>query len=223
MQKIDLRAYKKEIRSEMRRIRSELSPEAAKRKDEAIYHRVISLDQYKRAKTVILYVSKELEVDTWRLMRRAFRDGKQVAVPRCVPNSRQMRMHLISSPEELTKGSFGILEPLESAPVLQNSKNALCIVPAFCNDYQGYRVGYGGGYYDRYLSSFQGFKVGINYSECVRPKLIGGRYDVPIDLLVTDRYIRRCKGAEKRQKMCSRKAGGEQPSSSANYRGHHRK
>ena len=77
-------------------------------------------------------------------------------------------------------------------PILEDTKNAVCIVPAFCNDYRGYRVGYGGGYYDRYLSGFQGVKIGVNYSDCVRPRLIGGRYDVPIDVLVTDRYIRRC-------------------------------
>ena len=172
MPKIDLREYKKEIRSQMRRIRREMSPQTVQAKNDRIYKRLIATQQYRRAKTVVVYVSKELEVDTRRLMEHAWADGKQVAAPRCVENTR--------------------LEPYSNLPVLEDTTNAICIVPAFCNDYRGYRVGYGGGYYDRYLSTFQGVKIGVNYSDCVRPKLIGGRYDVPVDLLVTDRYLRRC-------------------------------
>lgn len=192
MSKIDLRIYKKEIRAQMRRIRREMPPEIVQKKDQAIYERLISMEQYRRAKTIVVYVSKELEVDTRRLMEKAWEDGKKVAAPRCVENTRLMNMHLITSMDDLQEGAYGILEPKETLPILEDTKNAVCIVPAFCNDYRGYRVGYGGGYYDRYLSGFQGVKIGVNYSDCVRPRLIGGRYDVPIDVLVTDRYIRRC-------------------------------
>lgn len=197
MQKIDLRVYKKEIRYEMRKIRKEMPPELVSRKDMAIFRKVTALEQYKKARTVILYVSKEGEVDTWRLIRHALHAGKQVAVPRCVEDSRIMHMHIISCVADLLPGSFGILEPKMETPVLMETRDSICVVPAFCNDYQGYRVGYGGGYYDRYLSSFQGAKVGVNYAECVLPRLMGGRYDVPIDILVTDRYIRKCKRARK--------------------------
>lgn len=131
-------------------------------------------------------------MDTRRLIKRAWKDGKRVAAPRCVENTRLMNMHLIRSMDDLQEGAFGILEPNENLPILHDTRDAICIVPAFCNDFRGYRVGYGGGYYDRYLSSFSGVKIGVNYSECVRPRLISGRYDVPVDLLVTDRYIRRC-------------------------------
>ena len=193
MPKVDLRLYKKEIRQQMRKIRREMPKEVAERKDQAIYERLISMEQYRAAKTVVAYVSKELEVDTLRLLKKAWGDGKQVAVPRCVENTRLMNMHLITGMEDLQEGAYGILEPREDLPILQKTKNAICIVPAFCNDFRGYRVGYGGGYYDRYLSGFEGVKIGINYSDCVRPRLIGGRYDVPIDVLVTDRYIRRCR------------------------------
>lgn len=176
----------------MRKIRREMPEEVIRQKDRAIYERLIAMDQYCRASTVVLYVSKELEVDTRQLMKKAWEDGKRVAVPRCIENTRLMNMHLIRSMDDLRVGTYGILEPDESLPILTQTKNAVCIVPAFCNDYRGYRVGYGGGYYDRYLSRFEGVKIGVNYSDCVRPRLIGGRYDVPIDVLVTDRYIRRC-------------------------------
>ena len=207
MPKIDLRLYKKEIREQMRKIRREMPPETAAKKDRAIYDRLVSMEQYRRAKTIVVYVSKELEVDTRRLMKKAWEDGKKGAAPRCVENTRTMNMHLIESMDDLKDGAYGILEPDASLPVLQNTSDAVCIVPAFCNDYRGYRVGYGGGYYDRYLSGFEGVKIGVNYSDCVRPRLMGGRYDVPIDILVTDRYIRRCcpvKHSSKVKKMPNR-------------------
>ena len=137
----------------MRRIRREMPPEIVQKKDQAIYERLISMEQYRRAKTIVVYVSKELEVDTRRLMEKAWEDGKKVAAPRCVENTRLMNMHLITSMDDLQEGAYGILEPKESLPILEDTKNAVCIVPAFCNDYRGYRVGYGGGYYDRYLLS----------------------------------------------------------------------
>ena len=176
----------------MRKIRREMPPDVIREKNDQIFRRLVATQQYRRAKTVVLYVSKELEVDTRRLIKRAWKDGKRVAAPRCVENTRLMNMHLIRSMDDLQEGALGILEPNENLPILHDTRDAICIVPAFCNDFRGYRVGYGGGYYDRYLSSFSGAKIGVNFSDCVRPRLISGRYDVPVDLLVTDRYIRRC-------------------------------
>ena len=192
MAKIDLRLYKKEIRTQMRKIRREMPGDVVEQKNQAIYEKLISMSQYRRARAVVLYVSKELEVDTRRLMEKAWADGKIVAAPRCVENTRLMNMHIIRSMDDLQEGAYGILEPKAELPILTETNSAICIVPGFCNDYRGYRVGYGGGYYDRYLSGFRGAKIGVNYSDCVRPRLLGGRYDVPIDVLVTDRYIRRC-------------------------------
>ena len=114
MSKIDLRIYKKEIRAQMRRIRREMPPEIVQKKDQAIYERLISMEQYRRAKTIVVYVSKELEVDTRRLMEKAWEDGKKVAAPRCVENTRLMNMHLITSMDDLQEGAYGILEPKES-------------------------------------------------------------------------------------------------------------
>ena len=76
----------------MRKIRREMPPELAREKNDQIFRRLVATQQYRRAKTVVLYVSKELEVDTRRLMKRAWQDGKRVAAPRCVENTRLMNM-----------------------------------------------------------------------------------------------------------------------------------
>lgn len=185
--RIDLRVYKKALRAEMRAIRKGMIPPLRAEKNRLIFQRLIRLPQYRNAHTIITYVSTELEVDTRRLMEQAWQDGKRVAVPRCIPGTRNMEMCYIRSMEDLESGSYGIPEPKQHCPICRDWEGSLCIVPAFCNDRQGYRLGYGGGYYDRFLSHYSGWTVGINYSECVRDRLEAGRYDIPLQMLLTER------------------------------------
>ena len=173
----------------MRRIRREMPPEIVQKKDQAIYERLISMEQYRRAKTIVVYVSKELEVDTRRLMEKAWEDGKKVAAPRCVENTRLMNMHLITSMDDLQEGAYGILEPKESLPILEDTKNALCIVPAFCNDYRGYRVGYGGGYYDRYLARCGAFSLALAYEAQRVPQAAAQEHDVLLGAVASENRL----------------------------------
>ena len=94
--------------------------------------------------------------------------------------------------DELEPGTFGVLEPRpDPARLVKDFSSGLCLIPALCYDWHGYRLGYGKGYYDRFLANFGGHMVGICYSECVRRKLPHGRFDRPAELLVTERYLRR--------------------------------
>lgn len=185
--RIDLRVYKKELRAQMRAIRAAMIPPLRAEKDRLIFQRLIRLPQYQKAHTIITYVSSPAEVDTRKLMERAWEDGKQVAVPRCVPGTHRMEMYYIRSMEDLEAGAYGILEPKAHCALCSQWPGSLCVVPAFCNDRRGYRLGYGGGYYDRFLSQYRGMTVGINYSECVRDEIQHGRYDVPLQMLLTER------------------------------------
>ncbi len=185
--RVDLRVYKRELRAEMRAIRSAMNQPLKAEKDRLIFQRLIRLPQYRSAGCIVTYVSTSGEVDTRALMKQAWQDGKQVAVPRCVPGTRLMEMYYIKSMNDLEEGMYGILEPKNSCTICKDWKDCLCIVPAFCNDKKGYRLGYGGGYYDRFLNQFTGKTVGINYSECVREEIQHGRYDVPIQMLLTER------------------------------------
>ena len=141
---------------------------------------------------LLIYVSTPIEVDTFRIIRQAWEDGKRVAVPRCVPDTRNMEFYYIDSTDELSPGMFGVLEPEVNPERLYAERGGgLCIVPAFSYDWRGYRLGYGKGYYDRFLSRFEGNMVGICYSECVQRSLPHGRFDRPVELLVTESYLRR--------------------------------
>lgn len=188
----DIRPIKTELRQKYRSLRQSMPPEIKKQRDEAIANQVRRLWQYNSNSILLIYVSTAIEVDTFCIIRRALEDGKRVAVPRCVPDSRQMDFYYIQSFEELAPGMFGVLEPEANPDRLYDERDGgLCIVPAFSYDWQGYRLGYGKGYYDRFLSRFEGNIVGICYSDCVQRTLPHGRYDRPVELLVTEKFLRR--------------------------------
>ena len=188
----DIRPVKAGLRERYKTFRREMPSEKKARLDQVIADRVTSLWQYKRNRLLLIYVSTAIEVDTYRIMERAWAEGKQVAVPRCVPGTRNMEFYYIQSLEDLEPGTFGVLEPRpEKSRLLTDFRSGLCIVPALSYDWHGYRLGYGKGYYDRFLAKFGGQMIGICYSECVQKRLPHGRFDRPVELLVTERYLRR--------------------------------
>lgn len=188
----DIRPAKADIRARCKTWRRRLSPTQKAAMDEQITRRVLSLWQYEKQDLLLTYVSTAIEVDTHAIIDRALADGKTVAVPRCVPGTRRMEFYRISSRQELSPGTFGVPEPTPDPDrLLTNFEKGLCLVPALCYDWMGFRLGYGGGYYDRFLATFGGAIVGLCYSGCIRRSLPHGRHDRPVDLLVTERYLRR--------------------------------
>ncbi len=188
----DIRPVKAALREKYRNIRTSMTEEEKKRCDEAIAQQVRRLWQYEKNHTLLTYVSTSIEVDTHSIITQALLDGKRVAVPRCVEGTRNMEFYYIRSMEDLEPGSFGVLEPNPNKTELMTDfSRGLCIVPAFSYDWSGFRLGYGKGYYDRFLSRFEGNIIGICYANCVQRSLPHGRYDRPVELLVTESYLRR--------------------------------
>lgn len=188
----DIRALKTNLRAHYRQKREALTPEEKEARDVAVAETVRSLWQYRQNEWILTYVSTPIEVDTHRIIEQALADGKRVAVPRCVPNTRDMEFYEIRSLSELEKGTFGVLEPVPNDErLLRDLSKGLCLIPAFCYDFAGYRLGYGKGYYDRFLARFEGNRIGICYSDCIRHHLPHGRFDRAAELIVTDKFIRR--------------------------------
>lgn len=191
----DIRPIKIGLREHYKALRRDMPPELRDRADTVIARRIAGLWQYKRSRLLLTYVSTAIEVDTHRIIRQALQDGKEVAVPRCVPGTRDMEFYRIQSLEELEPGTFGVMEPVpDPQRLMQDFSAGICLVPALCYDWAGYRLGYGKGYYDRFLDKFGGHMVGICYSDCVRRRLPHGRFDRAVELLVTERYLRRIGG-----------------------------
>ena len=190
--KRNIKELKIGLRRQYRAFRENLDPVRKAEMDAAILRRVQKLSVYRRNSVLLTYVSKPIEVDTLHLIQDAIAQHKRVAVPRCVPGTREMEFYFIRSLAELSPGMFGVLEPSpEKSRKLGDLRHGLCIVPGLCFDAQGYRLGYGKGYYDRFLSRFEGQTVGICYKGCVPWNLPHGYFDRPVDLLVTEEYVRK--------------------------------
>lgn len=136
-----------------------------------------------RADLVFTYASTEIEVDTRRLISYCFERNIPVALP--VSGDTELEFFRITDISELKRGRFGIDEPPRGKPVLPD-KNTLCIVPALCADGSGLRLGYGRGYYDRFLSSFRGCSVILCYSSFKR-EVPAEPHDIKANFTVFDR------------------------------------
>lgn len=187
----NMKLYKIKLRQKYRDIRENLKPKYQKIMDEKILKKISLLRKYKNANVVFTYVSKSIEVDTYNIIEMCWKDGKKVAVPACNKETRTMKFYFINSFDDLEKGTFGLLEPNENkCREVRDFSEGLCIVPGFAFDFSAYRLGYGYGYYDRFLQHFGGTTVGICYSNCITPKLPHGRYDKPVDIIVTNSYVK---------------------------------
>ncbi len=165
MPQIDLREYKKDLREKRKARRAALDSDRKRFMDRCIADRITSLYQYKNAKTVMIYASTAIEVDTFEIINRAFEDNKRVALPRCEKGTRNMEFYYIESLDDLESGSFNVLEPKEFCEQVREYADTLMVVPALALDSFGYRLGYGGGYYARYLARYRFTTVGICYSD----------------------------------------------------------
>ncbi len=182
----DIRPIKQKLRSESKQYRRSLDSEYKNILDNKIANRLFNTWQYRESEIILCYVSTEIEVNTETVITRALADGKKVAVPRCVENTRFMEFYFIKSFDDLESGFMGVLEPIpEKCEKMTDFTSGLCIVPGLMFDMFGYRLGYGKGYYDRFLLNFCGETLGICYNACVKEQLPHGKYDKRIDKIIT--------------------------------------
>lgn len=169
----------------------------------AIAKALWELPAYQRAQQLLLYVSKGSEPDTWTILDRALEEGKQVYAPRCLDGRGAMGFFRVESREQLMPGRFGLLEPDETCcPKLGKLREALCLVPGLAFDREGFRLGYGKGYYDRFLAGYSGEAVGLCYQPLVVPKLPRDGYDQKVHLILTEAGALSLGGTSPRKEGC---------------------
>ncbi len=176
-----MQEVKKALRRELISRRKAMDLSVKQAADESIFSQLKPLID--RSDCVFTYVSTEIEVDTRRVMEYCFSSGKRVAVP--VSGDTELFFYEIYSVSDLMAGRFDILEPINRSTVCVGGENSLCIVPALCADGSGYRLGYGRGYYDRYLSEFRGSSVIICYSD-FRREVPTEAHDKKADMTIFD-------------------------------------
>ena len=173
---------------EKRKILIEKNKKAAV--DLEIQARVLLSEEYRWAKTIFIYAARKDEIATDKLILAALANHKTVALPVCQDGG-IMTFHVIRSTSELVPGKFGILEPHKDCPEIVPDAETLCICPALGCDMRGYRLGWGGGYYDRYLAEHDCLKAALCYAESLIPGFEAFDYDIRMNLVYTESFIRR--------------------------------
>ncbi len=190
----ELKILKNNIRTQYIEKRKELPPDVKKSRDDRICSLFTALVTYRYSDVLLMYVPTRREIDVLPIARRALESGKRIAFPCCDIKSHTMVFRLVTSLDQLTvAGTLGIPEPSPDCPVYSRdtaSGRAVCLVPGIVYDKKGYRLGYGKGFYDRYLPAFQGIKAGFVYSDFIIPNVPRGRYDLAVDVLVTEKGVK---------------------------------
>ncbi len=179
---------KKEIRAEVKRRRAEADKAKLHEDSLRIKERFTALDAYQEAGILLAYVDAKREVETRLLMEQAWKDGKKVAAPR-VDGDGIMHYYYLDSLDDVEPGSFGILEPKKECPLCQ-AEEGLLLMPGVAFDESCHRVGYGGGYYDRYLERHPGLvHIALAFEFQVFKEVPFEEHDVLPQMIVTERRI----------------------------------
>lgn len=181
-----------QIKSELRKTYKAVRQNIAHRSlaDLQITEHLFASAAYLEAASVFCYVSAGTEVGTKDVLLDALASGKKVAVPYCTEQPGIMQFYYIDSLADLLPGKYGILapDPHSCAPA-EPDAGTLLVVPGLAFDRRGYRLGYGQGYYDRYLKNFHGISIGLCYNECIADKMAHDEHDECVDYLACQDFI----------------------------------
>ena len=177
---------KKELRRRVRAQLAALTREELSQSDGALFAGFLALPQVEEAKTIFAFWGiPGKEPDTAQLIRELLRRGKTVGLPRMLPD-RRMEVRRYDPDKPLVTVSFGISEPGEDCPLLEREEISLALVPAVCYDRRGFRLGFGGGYYDRWLEPFEGFRAGLCRGAVLQDRVPTEGHDAKVDMLLTE-------------------------------------
>lgn len=186
----NIKERKRELRAYYKKLRAECPQDIKQDLDKELTQKFLLLDEYKNCDTLFAFVSMPIECDTSKIIDNALLDNKRVALPKCKNESGIMDFYFINSKDDLKKGMYSIFEPdSDKCKLVTDFSHGLCLVPGLCFDFQGYRLGFGKGYYDRFLNDFGGTSVGICYSRYVEKSLPHGIFDKYTDILVTEKFV----------------------------------
>lgn len=186
---------KKLLRKDILVKRASLGKIDRKNYTEAIWETILNTPFYKNAKTIMCFVSFGSEIDTHEFIRTAIEDGKRLVVPITVPETKELRLSHLHDLSELEIGFFNILTPKEEfIRDVDPNQVDMIIVPGAVFDREGYRIGFGGGYYDRFLSKIDKSvpKIAIAFDFQILDKVPREDYDIPVDYIVTEKEFIKC-------------------------------
>lgn len=181
---------KKNLRESMLKELAQLNDSERIATSKQLHEMLFQSKFWKNAETVGIYLSFGNEWDTRSIVAEAFKLGKKIAIPKTDPKTKTMDFYEITEEWQVRKGHFGILEPIvEEARFVDKDEIDLLVVPGLIFSKDGYRIGYGGGYYDRFLIDFIHPTVSLVSKTQLRETLPINHYDLPVNYLITENGI----------------------------------
>ncbi|PLR87590.1 5-formyltetrahydrofolate cyclo-ligase [Bacillus sp. V33-4] len=145
---------------------------------------------WRAAKTIGVTISNFPEVDTYQIIRKAWELGKRVVVPKCIPAQKQLIFRTIESFTDLETVFFGLYEPVEELTTAVDAESIdLLIVPGLAFDRCGFRIGFGGGYYDRFLADYHGEAISLAFQAQLFEELPVEEHDIPVAKIITETAV----------------------------------
>ena len=181
----NIATQKKQLRKECKRHRDDIDPLAREQANLKICQFLEEWEKFRISETILTYMPMHSEVDLRPLV--AGYSSKRWAIPRILPKG-QMIFQLYD-PSALVLHPYGMWEPHPDCLIMTPEEIQLTLVPGLAFDHQGWRLGYGGGFYDRFLSNFAGKFVGITYEKLVLDHIPHNTYDIPMQFLVTEKRL----------------------------------
>ena len=175
---------KAQLRKEIREMKRAMTEEEICRRSRILCEKFTQSQAYKNAETIYGYLPYNQEVRTWDALSKAMADGKRVAVPKVYGD--EMRFIYITDFSQIENGYCGIPEPIVDAPVAED-QTALVLMPGLAFDREGHRIGYGGGFYDRFLFDEPDHPtLALCYNFQVKDSLPTEEFDIPVDTVIWD-------------------------------------
>lgn len=175
---------KSDLRKKILKIRSELSLDEQNKKSAAIREKLFQTEQFKNAENLLVYADYKGEVFTKEIIEMGFKLNKKIGAPKVLFDG-EMEFFEISDYRDLVSGYKGILEPKEG--IVFSPKSALVIVPGVAFDNSGKRIGYGKGFYDRYLNRHKEYDtIALAYNCQIVEDVPSDTHDIKIDLIITE-------------------------------------
>lgn len=180
---------KVKMRQALKEIRRNIPKDEKKQADYEIISRFLMTPEYSSTSTILCYAGTGEEIDTSTLIYACLANNKKVGLPRC--NGEILDFYYINSLEDLMVGSFGIMEPNPNkCKRVLDFRDSLLITPGLGFSLEGNRIGYGRGYYDRFISHYHGKKIGLCYYPLVKMNIPVEETDQKVDVLITEKYTR---------------------------------
>lgn len=175
----------------------QMSPEEHAKKSAAIKQRLLSLDSFQDAKIIGITIARFPEVDTKSIIETAWSMGKKIVVPKCIRLSKEMDFRQIDSFTQLEVVYMGLEEPAVASTIsVEKEVIDLQIVPGVVFSNDGYRIGYGGGYYDRYMADYKGRSVSLAFACQTGFDVPVESHDIPVQQIITEKELIHCLRSE---------------------------